>query len=142
MMSVDRKSMRLWAEQSEQMSNLSLNLRKVYDKTKSRQPLFSEQEQELADWFLSRRDEHIEMNAHSMSNKMLELIREIPEIEKTEQMRQFVASRGWLERFMKRNNLVQRRVTGVGKGFPSNLKEIIELFLDDFHQKKKRKQLQ
>jgi hypothetical protein len=134
MLNVNRKSLALWVKQSEALDTLPLNLRKIYDKNKAKRALFADKESELAEWITSRRAEHIQINAYNVSNKMLELIQAIPETSKTQEMKDFVASRGWFERFMKRNNLVQRRVTGVGKGFPTNLKEIIENFLDEFHR--------
>ena len=43
----------------------------------------------------------------------------------------FKASEGWLNRFMKRNNVVQRCATSVGQKVPIDAPEICEMFLDE-----------
>ena len=47
---------------------------------------------------------------------------------------EFRASKGWYWKFLKRNKLVQRRVTGVGQKIPSCAPELCEQFLNDMNR--------
>ena len=42
----------------------------------------------------------------------------------------FLASDGWLRRFLKRNKIIFRRATSVGQKIPDNAPELAEAFLD------------
>ena len=46
----------------------------------------------------------------------------------------FKSSKGWLWKFMKRNKLVQRTVTGVGQKIPTDAPELCQQFLDDMNR--------
>ena len=46
----------------------------------------------------------------------------------------FKSSKGWYWKFLKRNKLVQRAVTGVGQKIPTCAPELCEQFLDDMNR--------
>lgn len=48
-----------------------------------------------------------------------------------DQLKMFEASRGWLTRFMKRNDYVKRKITSTGRGCPRDFKEQIKEYLGE-----------
>jgi len=49
--------------------------------------------------------------------------------EELKKIKDFKASAGWLQRFMNRNDLVRRRITGTGRTLPKDCKEQIKSYL-------------
>ena len=90
----------------------------------------------LHDWFVEQRAGNIGVGTLSLLNKMNIILKEIKPTNPIK------ASRSWLQRFMKRYNLSNRRISGSGRAFPSNLKELISNYfneIDNILSKKKYK---
>ena len=51
----------------------------------------------------------------------------------------FSASRGWISKFLKRNRLTSRRVTGHAQKVPANAGVMIRAFIDQCHNEVKSK---
>ena len=75
------------------------------------------------------RSKGIAIHQNAIRDKARELIKDVyPEVQ------DFKASSGWCYRFMKRNNLVERRVTSVGQKVPENAKELADEHLAIIHR--------
>ena len=83
--------------------------------------------QAIAEFIEDRRKERITATEKKVQKKATLLFKELyPDVQ-----HEFRASRGWLRRICRRNNLVYRRVTSVGQKVPKNSVEIAEQFLED-----------
>ena len=79
-----------------------------------------EKEQELVQWVLEQRDLHLAVSVQSLMDKAAEII--------TPTVSGFMASRGWAQKFMCRNNIVIRAKTTVTQKLPAALEEKMTQF--------------
>ena len=79
-----------------------------------------EDEDAIVQWVLEQRDLHLPVSVQSIMNKASELI--------SKKNPSFLASRGWAQKFMRRNNLVIRMKTTMSQKLPAALEEKISPF--------------
>lgn len=123
--------------------NQEFEFKKIKNKTKARitgrktEPFFNKLEQELFHWIRQRNVDGLKVKDKYILIKMGELRRnELEELESLDledhiylnQVRRFRVSRGWLERFKSRFNLVSRRVTST-RSLPAGWEIICKQFL-------------
>ena len=84
---------------------------------------YPELESQLFNWIVERRVQGVCLQGYHIQDFALSLKREL------NLNPSFNASRGWLYRFLKRHNLVLRRVSTTGKDLPKNVKDCIKLHL-------------
>ena len=110
---VDSKRIREWCRQKEQL--LALKKRKKAKRRRldgaGRKPRDPEMEEELFQWIVERRSRHLRV-----SRRMIRL-----QARTLSPDDEFKASRGWLQRFMKRHDLSLRRKTTVSQSVPSDV---------------------
>ena len=80
-------------------------------------------EDTLFDWIMDTRDSGLCVNQRSIKAKASELM--------SRSDNNFKASSGWLYRFLKRKNLVLRRVTTTGRELPRKAPQTINNFLNE-----------
>ena len=84
-------------------------------------------DQAILEFIKDQRKERITLTDKKFRRKDALLFKELyPDVQL-----EFRASRGWLRRTSRRNNLAYRRVTRVGQKVPKNAVEIAEQFLED-----------
>ncbi|RNA25757.1 pogo transposable element with KRAB domain-like [Brachionus plicatilis] len=100
-----------WIQNREKIfeRKLKVNSKRVVDASKQRKPEFSENEDRLFAWFSAKRKEQFK----SESNEEIK----------------FKASIGWLRRFMKRKELVLRRISDSGRGIPNDCQNIVQEYI-------------
>ena len=79
-----------------------------------------EKEQELVQWVLEQRDLHLAVSVQSLMDKAAEII--------TPTVSDFMASRGWAQKFMRRNDIVIRAKTTIAQKLPAALEEKMSKF--------------
>ena len=70
------------------------------------------------EWIYDRREKHLRVSCVLIMKKAKTIYDELPDSQKCES---FVASRGWLEKFMRRHGLSLRRRTTIGQKDPQQL---------------------
>ena len=70
------------------------------------------------EWIYDRREKHLRVSCELIMKKAKAIYDELPDSQKSES---FVASRGWLEKFMRRHGLSLRRRTSIGQKDPQQL---------------------
>ena len=94
-----------------------------------RRAFFPQLEENLKEDILARRGEGAVVNGVYIINKAKSIASEL-------NLHNFIGSRGWMLNFLKRNNLVLRRITSGGKQLPINSKEIINEFHENCQNKR------
>ncbi|CAF1134857.1 unnamed protein product [Brachionus calyciflorus] len=115
---VDRKTIRNWVKSKPQL------LEQVQKKNKFRihkvdTAQFSELETELYEWILEKRRNGVCINKKMITTKALILNKD----------NNFVASNGWFCNFLRRKNLVLRRITTSGRELPKDAGKTVIDFL-------------
>ena len=110
---VDAKRIHVWCTQKEQllkMKNERKSKRRRLDGA-GRKPNDVEMEEELFEWIVELRSRHLRV-----SRRMIQL-----QAKTLSSDENFKASRGWLDRFMKRHSLALRRKTTISQAVPSDV---------------------
>lgn len=129
---IDRKRIREWMNKEDEI-RLKLNSSKKKDKRKrldgaGRKLLSKSLEEQTLDWIHERRSRRLRVSRKMIKKKATVIYRQLTEEGLTDGD-QFVASEGWLVRFMKRNDLSNRRRTSVAQKDPTKLVEKIANYL-------------
>ena len=106
---ISRRTLRNWVVDSEKISNYNglISKKRFTEKHKQRMARFPDCENIVFNWYLEKKEQRINVLPITIQNKMLEEIKILyPDV------KDFIASYGWLKRFLNRFNLVQRRVSG------------------------------
>jgi len=88
-------------------------------------------EEQLASWITDQRAHHLRVTRSAIQQKALELHQGDEE---------FVASRGWLENFLRRNDFSLRRRTTISQKLPHDYKTKIVTFVMRVRQMREMKQ--
>ncbi|CAF1139002.1 unnamed protein product, partial [Brachionus calyciflorus] len=120
MYNLNRKTVRLWVNQRNNIQNLNTKISRFHVKY-SRPILYEDLESEINDWVNKSRSDGVCISGKMIKIKALELSEKYG--------LNLKASAGWLSRFLKRKNLVLRRVTSCGRSLPHNHLEIINDFI-------------
>ena len=83
-----------------------------------RKPFNELVENQVLEWIYDRREKHLRVSCVLIMKKAKAIYDELPDPQKSES---FVASRGWLEKFMRRHGLSLRRFTSIGQKDPQQL---------------------
>ena len=83
-----------------------------------RKPFNELVENQVLEWIYDRREKHLRVSCVLIMKKAKAIYDELPDSQKSES---FVASRGWLEKFMRRHGLSLRRRTSIGQKDPQQL---------------------
>jgi hypothetical protein len=113
--------------------NQRIDNRKISNSSSRRKSEYPENENRLFEWFQSRRDNQIAVTSFQLQQEMLNLMNRFPVENNLE--KKFQASYGWVRKFMRRNDLVIRRLSGSGRGFPSNCQNIVQEFVREVNTK-------
>ena len=127
---VDRKNIRRWMQDRENIfhnSSQNLNMRRRFkpDPQRCRNP---EGEKRVYDWFCEQRRMKNGVSRLAMMKRMNDDQLEHKPMITTR------ASFSWIQRFMSRYNLSLRRISGSGRSFPSDTKNIIQNYLEELHR--------
>ena len=83
-----------------------------------RKPFNELVENKVVEWIYDRREKHLSVSRVLIMKKAKAIYDELPDSQKSES---FVASRGWLEKFMRRHRPSLRRRTSIGQKDPQQL---------------------
>ena len=121
---VERKRIREWKSQKEELLSLKRKdhgaKRKRLDGA-GRKPLDQQMEEVLVEWIYDRREKGLRVSRKLIMKKALFIYNEKSKESDSEDSATFVASTGWLQKFMRRNGLSLRRKTSVAQKDPSKL---------------------
>lgn len=120
---IDSKRVRYWRKQKEELLLADQGRARVAGG--GRKKLSEELEERLSEWIYSMRDEHKRVSRNMIKKKALEIY---PSVSNGGKM--FVASTGWLQRFLERNDLSLRRRTAVPQEDPNLLTQKLVWFID------------
>ncbi|RWS20602.1 pogo transposable element with KRAB domain-like protein, partial [Leptotrombidium deliense] len=96
------------------------------DEKKRKRAKYEELELKLIEWFTNiAKPAGMQISVEIWQRRAICLFKDVyPEKDQSE----FKASHGWLDRFLRRHNLVNRAVTTIGQGIPSNASDLLECF--------------
>lgn len=117
-----RKTLRNWIKNKEKIKKNKFK-RSRYHINRANKCFFTTIEIELNDWIKEMRSRCACISGLLIKNKALS-------IATSNQIANFKASNGWLERFLDRFNYTLRRVTSVGRDLPLDHEKILKEFLD------------
>lgn len=120
---IDSKRIRDWRKQKDEL--LLADKGRARLTGGGRKKLSVELEERLSEWIYSMRDKHDRVSRNMIKHKALEIY---PSVSDGGKM--FVASAGWLQRFLKRNDLSLRRRTTMTPKDPNLLTEKLVSFVD------------
>jgi transposase-like protein len=112
--SVDESQVRNWRKHKHQLINLPSKKRRL--EGAGRKPLLQDVEEQLENWIENLRADNLRVTRSSIQEKAKELVA-VSENSSVD----FVASRGWLENFLKRKQFTLRRRTTVGQHLPNQM---------------------
>jgi hypothetical protein len=121
---VDRKTLRSWVANQASIRDTSMKskrARRAYTGTK--RP-YEEMERELIAWIIENRNRGVCIGGKDIRFKALSIL-------KTKNQDNFLASKGWLMKFLAHNRLSLRRITSVGAAKPKNLGQTVNNFIVD-----------
>ena len=121
---VERKRIREWSKCKESLQSLKKKDRGSKRKRLDgggRKPLDQQMEEVLVEWIYDRRDKGLRVSRKLIMKKALFVYNEKAKENDSENSKTFVASTGWLQKFMHRNGLSLRRKTSVAQKDPSKL---------------------
>jgi hypothetical protein len=139
----------MWIRHSDELfsDQLAPDSRRVVSKeNKSQHP---ELEKQLHAWIVSEREAKRPVTVPQIQQRMMELVYSNTSKAAASDVKEagdeaaaaatvsrspFVASRGWVYRFMTRHGLIQRNLSSNGKNFSTNIKADVNAFLDCFRQ--------
>ena len=119
--SVDAKRIREWKTNKQLITELSLKLSGKYRKTldgAGRKPLNELVDNRVLEWIYERRAKNLRVSCVLIMKKAKLIYDELDTSGKSES---FLASRGWLEKFMRRNRLSLRRRISIAQKDPEQL---------------------
>ena len=114
---VSESSVRDWRKQKDKLLLLPASKKQLPGG--GRKPLLPDFEGQLAEWIEELRGQHLWVTRSEIQHKATQLY----------QGSDFTASRGWLEKFMKRFNFSLRRKTSVSQKLPQDLLEKVSTFI-------------
>ncbi|XP_070786398.1 major centromere autoantigen B-like [Enoplosus armatus] len=120
---IDTKRIRYWRKQKCEL--LLADKGRARLTGGGRKKVSLELEERLSEWIYSMRDKHNRVSRNMIKNKALEIYPSVSDGGKV-----FVASTGWLQRFLERNDLSLRRRTPMIQTDPSLLTEKLVSFVD------------
>lgn len=123
---IETKQVRDWRNNRENLKTAAPHLLKLH---KGRPPFFSDLEDELAVWITECREKHLAITRNMAIKKAIELSKTNEYQTKYPNINSFKFSRKWLDCFMVRYNLSNRRRTTVSQHLPENLLETQQCFL-------------
>jgi transposase-like protein len=115
---VDRRRIGEWSKAKDKLEKQSHKRSTYKIETEKDLALFPVMEAELYKWIMEKRA----INS-VISGTLIKL-----------EAAEFKASGGWLKNFLRRKNLVLRRITTTGRDLPVNTISIVKEFIDKFHQ--------
>lgn len=131
---VHRRVVQRWNQQKESLSDAaksrdtSTRKRRRLSRSSSTACKFPDVETALVEWIKKCRDDRITVDGSFVQRKAIELFEEI---KGNSAEGQFKASKGWLDRFLKRNELCSRVVTSQGQKVPPNSRELAVSFVEE-----------
>ncbi|CAF0829312.1 unnamed protein product [Brachionus calyciflorus] len=117
-----RRSVRFWVKQKDRLLRISAKAGRFH-LMHNRYIRFLDLERDLMNWINQSRNNGACVSGKCIQLKALNLARQSG-------LEHFRASKGWLVRFLNRNNLVLRGTTSKGRSLPSNCVETINTFID------------
>ena len=127
---MSRQSLQQWVKMEEKLKQAVASRDRHYRKgrkIKKMSPMYPLLEEQLLSYLQERRSQGQGVTGKMLQRKAITLFPTLyPDVEK------FVASNGFLEKFMRRNGLAKRAVTSVGQKIPPDAPELIDLILNDF----------
>ncbi len=120
---IDSKRIRYWRKQKEEL--LSADRGRARLAGGGRKKVSLELEKRLSEWIYSMRDQHKRVSRNMIKRKALEIYPSVSDGSKT-----FVASTGWLQRFLQRHDPSLRQPITMTQKEPDLLTEKLVLFLD------------
>ena len=118
---VDVRRIREWKTHKTQIREQSMKPNGKKRKTLAgagRKPFNELVENQVLEWIYDRPEKHLRVSCVLIMKKAKAIYDELPYSQKSES---FVASRGWLEKFMRRHGLSLRRRTSIGQKDPQQL---------------------
>lgn len=112
----------MWVKQKDRLLGISAKAGRFH-LMHNRYIRFLDLERDLMNWINQSRNNGACVSGKCIQLKALNLARQSG-------LEHFRASKGWLVRFLNRNNLVLRRITSKGRSLPSNCVETINTFID------------
>ena len=107
--------------------NLEVNTHRCR-KVRAGKPLYKLLDAAVLDYLKESRGKGIAVNGQKLRRKAKSLF---PQLYHDYEHGRFVASTGWLKRFMKRNEFTVRQATSVDQKIPVNAPELCDQFLSD-----------
>lgn len=130
MFEVERKNISKWKAKRDAVDcKLKRSSFKVASQTL--RSSYPEMETVLHEWILSQRRKEAACISGIMIKRQAQIIFEQVYKDKSQSTQDFAASEGWKSNFLKRKNLVLRRVTTAGRDLPSDTIVTIRKFLND-----------
>ncbi|XP_033493159.2 uncharacterized protein LOC117263673 [Epinephelus lanceolatus] len=120
---IDSKRIRYWRKQRAELRSADEGRARL--SRDGRKKLSVELERRLSEWIHAMRDRHQAVSADMIKNKALEIYPTV-----SDGGSRFVASTGWLQKFLKRYNLSLRRRSAVTQEDPNLLTEKLVWFVD------------
>lgn len=121
---IDPRRIRYWKAQKNEL--LLANKTRARLAGGGRKKISLELETRLTDWIYLERDNHNRVTRKMIQKKALEIFASV----KDDEGKGFVASRGWLQGFLERSGLSQRRRTTMSQKGPNHLIERLVSFVD------------
>ena len=121
---VDRKHIREWKDKKEELlflKNKDHGAKRKRLEGAGRKPLDQQMEEVLIEWIYDRREKGLRVSRKLFMKKALYTYNEKLKESDCDGGTTFVASTGWLQKFMRRNGLSLRRKTSVAQKDPSKL---------------------
>jgi hypothetical protein len=110
---VDEKRVREWRKQKSEIEKVPSKKKRL--EGAGRKPLLTDVEDQLQEWIESLREKNLRVTRSSIMCKALELF------QPNDSEQTFSASRGWLEKFLKRRCFTLRRRTTVSQRLPPDM---------------------
>ena len=129
---IDEKSLRMWRNQQKSIEECHQPQKRFRLDGGGRKPLLPEVENDVADWVLQEREAYHRVTRKGIAQQAKKLSLECA----TSQ--DFKASRGWVDKFLRRNNFCIRQKTTTGQRLPPELTDKVTLFVKFCHQQRLR----
>ena len=136
---VHKQSLRLWLRNKDQLIIQKNKHNRFKNKSSKETCECSITEKQLKVWVVDQRDKGCCIDGNVLIAKAKQLYNEIhPEIEPNnfvplchKQRKDFQFSRGWLDGFLRRRELVLRRITSAGRDLPSDSMNRINIYFTE-----------
>jgi len=130
---VDRRRIGEWSKAKDKLEKQSHKRSTYKIETEKDLALFPVMEAELYKWIMEKRAINAVISGTLIKLEAQVIFKRVYANTKLEAA-EFKASGGWLKNFLRRKNLVLRRITTTGRDLPVNTISIVKEFIDKFHQ--------